>query len=140
LGGARGVLARAADGTPLEDDVARLVELDTVEPAVALEALAGGPPAELSHVELGAANAWRSVGPMRLWTMGQHRPPAATAGRLDERPALARCIAPVALVATFSRPRQCWVGVEVSEPSADAHVVSPATLDALLERLFAVRR
>jgi hypothetical protein len=135
--GARRGQQRGADETGFEDDVARLADLDPVEPAVALAALAGGPPAEPSHVELGAANAWRSVGPMRLWTRGQDRPPAPTAARLSERPTLARCIAPVALEVTFSRPRECWIGVEVSEPSADGHVVSRATLDAMIERLFA---
>jgi hypothetical protein len=105
-----------------------------------LAALAGGPPADLRHVEVGAANAWRSVGPLRLWTRGQDRPPAAAAARLNERPALARCIAPVALEVTFGRPRECWIGVEVSEPSADGHVVAPATLDAIIERLFAEGR
>jgi hypothetical protein len=136
--GARRAQEDAPEERRLEDDVARLAELDPVEPAVALAALAGGPPAELRHVELGAANAWRSVGPMRLWTKGDSRPPASTAARLHERPTLARCIAPVALEVTFGRPRECWIGVEVSEPSADGHVVAPATLDAMIERLFAV--
>ncbi len=137
--GARRAHEPAAE-TRFEDDVARLVELDPVEPAVALATLAGGVPAELRHVELGAANAWRSVGPMRIWTSGEKPPSAATAARLDERPTLARCIAPVALEVTFSGPRECWIGVEVSEPSDDGHVVAPETLGAMIERLFALVR
>lgn len=123
-----------------EEDVARVAELDPVEPALALVTLAGGTPSEMDHVEVGAAGAWKSVGPMRIWTRGQNPPTAAAAVQLDERPTLARCIAPVALEVTFSRPRECWIGVEVSEPCADGHVVDPATLDAIIERLFGVGR
>lgn len=136
--GARRAPERAADHARFEEDVARVAELDPVEPAVALATLAGGPPTELSHVELGACNAWRSVGPMRLWTRGQDPPGAGEVARLSERPTLARCIAPVALEVSFSRPRECWVGVEVSEPSAEGHVVAATTLTAMIERLFAV--
>ena len=136
--GARRAREPAADRRRFEDDVARVAELDPVEPEIALTALAGGRPAQLDHVELGAANAWQSVGPLRLWTMGQDPPGGdEVLARLSERPTLARCVAPVAIEVTFSRPRECWIGVEVSEPSGEVHRVATATLGAMLEGLFA---
>ena len=132
--GARGA---PADREGFEKDVARVAQLDPAEPALALETLAGETPADLDHVELGAANAWQSVGPLRVWTRGEDPPAAAEVlARLDERPALARCVAPVALEVTFRRPRECWIGVEVSEPAGDGHVVAAASLGAMIERLF----
>ncbi len=140
--GARRAHERAGEPAQFEEDVARVAALNPVEPALALATLAGGPPSEVSHVELGAANAWQTVGPLRLWTRGQDRPspPWTMVARLRERPALSRCIAPVALEVAFERPRECWIGVEVSTRSADGHVVAPMTLTAVLERLFGVER
>jgi hypothetical protein len=120
--------------------VVRAAALDTAEPAVALRALAGGEPVELGHIELGAANAWRSVGPLRLWQRGDARPPGAIAEQLRDHPALACCRKPVALEVAFRGPRECWLGVEVSEPTADGHVVAPARVERLLGRLLAVAR
>ena len=132
--------ARRASGEAeaFEDDVVRVAELDLHEPAVALATLAGRPPAELNHVELGAANAWQSVGPLRLWTCGQDGPPADLAAGLAAHPALARCTAPVALEVAFDHPRECWIGVEVSQPAGDGHVVDVATVTATLDKLFSV--
>lgn len=126
------------DGASFKDAVAGIAEQDPSDPRRALAQLAGGPPAGLVHVELGAANAWRSVGPMRLWAPGETSAPASIAGRLRERPDLALCRAPVALAVAYDRPRSCWFGVEVSTPSGQEHAVAPATVDALLDRLFAV--
>jgi hypothetical protein len=135
--GARRSEEELGDHAAFEDDVVRIAELDPSDPARALSTLAGGPPAAACHIELGAANAWRSVGPMRLWTDTEGQAAGAVAARLDERPALARCVAPVALEVAFAHPRECWIGVEVSTPSAGAHAVDPADVQALLDRLLA---
>jgi hypothetical protein len=135
--GARRAQGPVREDARFEEDVARLAALDPAAPAAALAALAGGPPAELDHVELGAANAWRSVGPLRLWSRGAAPAHGAVAGRVRDHPRLARCHVPVALEVGFSRPRECWFGVEVSEPSGDEHLVAPATVERMLARLFA---
>ena len=131
-----GARRSADDARAVEDDVVRVAALDPDAAAVALATLAGGPPEELCHVELGAANAWQSVGPLRLWTRGQSRGPAAVDAGLEAHPALARCVAPVALEVAFERPRECWIGVEVSQPTDDGHVVAVPTVTAMLDRLF----
>jgi hypothetical protein len=61
---------RAGDPAAFTAGVVAVAAGDSADPLVALAALAGGPPEELDHLELGAANAWRSVGPLRLWTRG----------------------------------------------------------------------
>ncbi len=126
--------------TGFEDDVVRVAALESLDPALALATLAGGRPANVSHIELGAANAWQSVGPMRLWTRGRGVSTGTIAARLNKHPALARCIAPVALEVAFNRPRECWIGVEISEPHADGHVVAPVKIEAMLERLLHLER
>ena len=135
--GARRARGQEGEDARFEEDVARLAAQDPAGPAAALALLAGGPPAELDHVELGAANAWRSVGPLRLWTRGQDAPHGAVAGGLRDHPRLARCHVPVALEVGFTRPRECWIGVEVSEPSDGDHLVAPATVERRLTRLLA---
>jgi len=124
----------ARDVADFEDRVARIAEQGAAGPAEALAALAAGPPAVAAHIELGAANAWRSVGPLRLWAAG-----ADPAGPVEElllrRPDLARCAFPVALVLTYDQPRVCWAGIEVSEPSATENVLTPARVAAVLRRL-----
>jgi hypothetical protein len=116
-----------------EAAVARVVALDPDDPALALATLAGGEPGELDHVELGAANAWQSVGPLRLWIRGEPPPPAT---RLGDHPALALSPVPVALEAAFRTPRECWLGVELSEPSGAEYVLAAEAVDAVLARLF----
>jgi hypothetical protein len=133
-----GARRTSGEAEAFEDDVVRLTALNPAEPEVALATLAGGPPAELDHVELGAANAWQSVGPLRLWTRGQSRLGTSVAAGLDDHPALARCSATVALEVAFASPRECWLGVEVSERSADGHTVAVARVTAMVERLFGV--
>jgi hypothetical protein len=120
----------------LEDAAARLGQSGSADPALALEHLAGGAPSEIDHVELGAANAWRSVGPLRLWTRGEDPQAGRVAALLAERPELRVCAAPVALEVSFRQPRSCWIGREVSDPAGDGHVVDVARVEALLQRLF----
>jgi hypothetical protein len=130
--------ARRAQGEPADFE-ARAVDVavsDRADPALTLAVLAGGPPAELEHVELGAANAWRSVGPLRLWTRGEPHVAGTLAARLRDHPGLARCEVPVALAIAFRRPRECWIGVEVSEPRPDGHVVVAAKVERLLTALL----
>ena len=126
----------AAIPRAFEATVAALGEEDPPDPRVALARLAGGPPSEPDHVELGAANAWRSVGPLRLWTQGEPPAPLGLAARLAAHPALARCTRPVALEVAFRRPRECWLGVEVSTRVGGVHVVDPAGVEALVARLL----
>jgi hypothetical protein len=136
--GARRTAGPAGEPDDLEAAAVRVAELDTPDPALALAALAGGDPVDVDHVELGAANAWRSVGPLRLWDRDGSRASGAVAERLSDHPTLARCVKPVALEVGFRGPRECWLGVEVSEPTADGHVVTAAKVESLLERLLAL--
>lgn len=127
----------ADDDAAFADAVARIADREPFAPRVALEALAGGPPVRPEHAELGAANAWKSVGPLRLWDGEDALPSRDVDELLRDRLDLARCVAPVALEITFAGPRQCWVGIEVSVPSADGHVVQAEALKRLLGGLFA---
>ncbi len=135
--GARRTQGLRGEHERFEAAVARLATLDAAGPAAAIAALAGGLPAELDSIELGAANAWQSVGPLRLWTREEAPTVAGLAARLGDHPALARCVAPVALEVAFRRPRACWIGVEVSEPSTSQHVVTASAVEEVLTRLFA---
>lgn len=123
------------DGAAFEEAVTGLAAREPAGPAEALARLAGGPPESPGHVELGAANAWQSVGPLRLWSAGEGAP-GPTAGLLRDRSDLVRCVAPVALEVAFDGPRPCWIGIEVSERTRDGHALLPARLEALLARLF----
>ena len=128
---------RAGDPAAFTAGVVAVAGADSPDPLVALAALAGGPPGDVDHLELGAANAWRSVGPLRLWTRGDDVVELGLQARLSEHPTLARCVAPVALAVAFRRPRECWLGVEVSTPSDGRHVVHAATVEQLAQRMFA---
>jgi hypothetical protein len=82
-------------------------------PSRALELLASGPLGPAVRAELGAVNAWRSVGPVALELDAQ---PAAVERALAGRPQLASCRAPVALEVVHAQPREAWWAVEVSGP------------------------
>lgn len=134
--GARRARSTEVEDPSFEDAVARVARMNPSEPAVALSVLAGGPPSELDHVEIGAANAWHSVGPLRLWTRGEGHVRRSVQSLLDEHPALRLCSRPVAIEAAFSHPRACWLGIEVSRPSGDRHAVEGASVEATLSRVF----
>lgn len=138
--GARRAQELAGEHAKFEESVVRVAALNPADPALALATLAGGTPTELDHVELGAANAWQSVGPLRLWAGGEAPASGAVAAGLRGNPALARCIVPVALEVSFRRPRACWIGVEVSKPSTDGHTVKASIVETVLSRLFAAAR
>jgi hypothetical protein len=131
---------RDGGAAAFEASVERVATLDRPDPLSALAALAGGEPAGLEHAELGAANAWQSVGPLRLWTRGGPETAVAISERLRDHPALARCAVPVALEIAFRRPRECWIGMEVSEPSGAEHVVAAETVEALLAAVLSTGR
>ena len=134
--GARRASERASEHEDFEAAVARVGQLDTADPLTALATMAGGDPVDPAHIELGAANAWRSVGPLRLWDRDDARARGPVAERLGRHPALARCVKPVALEVAFLGPRECWLGVEVSEPTAGGHVVDAASVETRLGRLL----
>jgi hypothetical protein len=138
--GARRAKLAGDEATSFEDCAARVAGLDPDEPALALAELAGGTPSGLDHVELGAANAWQSVGPLRLWTRGKGRVPRPVQARLDGHPALRLCSRPVAIEVAFSGPRACWIGIEVSSPSGHRHAVEGAAVEAVLSRLGITNR
>ena len=128
---------RESDVEAFAHGVVRAVGPAPWKPAAALAALAGGAPSLPAEIELGAANAWRSVGPLRLWTGGEGRAPGDIASLLGARPELAVCRVPVALEVAFAAPRSCWVGVEVSERTPAGHAVSASRVAALLDGLLA---
>jgi len=134
--GARRTSEQTGEPENFEAAVVQVAELDTADPLFALAALAGGEPVEPTLIDLGAANAWRSVGPLRLWDRAGSRASETVAVRLSNHPTLARCKKPVALEVAFRGPRECWLGVEVSEPTADGHVVAAARVEMLLGRLL----
>lgn len=85
-------------------------------PATALEVLAGGALGPAVRAELGAVNAWRTVGPLPVRL-------DATADDLAQdlaaRPDLAHCPHPVALEVVYEANREAWWAIEVSEPVAE---------------------
>ena len=130
-----GARRRRGDDADFEEAVAGLAAREPAGPADALARLAGGPPAAPEEVELGAANAWHSVGPLRLWSAGE-RVPGPPADLLRDRPDLVHCVAPVALEVAFAGPRPCWIGIELSVRTPDGHALELPRLEALLARLF----
>lgn len=132
---------RAQDGddeaSAFEAAAAGLAGTPPSDPLEALARLAGGSPGLPDHFELGAANAWRSVGPLRLWSRGGEPPLGRVGPLLDGRPDLRACSAPVALAVGFEQPRSCWIGRELSRPDGDRHLVDAAAVEAVLAGLFA---
>jgi hypothetical protein len=112
------------------------------EPAtVGLMALLGSTPeGELESADLGAVNAWMSVGPEALWRRGEAYSSAAVDSALESRPDLVRCTHPVA--AEFSVPGQppCWVAIFVSTPQGEVHQLDRERLHALLMKVTGASR
>ena len=115
----------------VEESAVRIAAESPSDPAVALAGLAGGAPSGLASVEIGAVNAWKSVGPLRLWSAGDPGPGDVEA-LLDGRPDLRSCSVPVALEVAWREPRECWLGREISRPLGDVHVVERGAVEALL--------
>ena len=130
---------RRPSGDPgFAEHAARTALGDPEDAQDALAGLAGGAPAGLAAIELGAANAWRSVGPLRLWSPAEPWAPEALPRRLSGHPALEHCHVPVALEVAFGGPRECWIGVEVSRPEGRGHRVRASRVQTLVSELLAV--
>jgi hypothetical protein len=101
----------------------------------ALVALLGATPSpDLERAELGAVNAWASVGPEVLWRNGDAWTPQDLDALVAGRPDLCVCARPVAVELVVSRPRACWVGVVVSNGPGPDHHLDRQALDAVLRR------
>jgi hypothetical protein len=118
--------ARFARGRPPLRELAARADWS---PSQALRALAGGPLGPPVRAELGAFNAWRSLGPLRL-ALDATAPAVRQA--LARRPDLAHCPRPVALEIAHDRPREAWWAIEVSVPRDAAHAVSADRVAQLL--------
>jgi len=117
--------AHRAEAEPAAERVLRTVPST---PDAALAALLGEPAAEtIEAAELGAVNAWMSVGPLPLWERGGTVDFAA----LDARPDLLACTHPVALEFRLGGPRPQWAAVVVSSLDGSVHRID-------LDRLAAV--
>ena len=89
-------------------------------PSHVLETLAGGPLGPAARAELGAVNAWHSVGPLRL---ALNASVSVVGDALLSRVDLLRCSHPVALEVTHVQPREGWWAIEVSEREGATRVV-----------------
>jgi hypothetical protein len=89
----------------------RLLEAAPADPVGLLEAAAGGPLGPVSFAEVGAVNAWRSIGPQIVW---RRDCPIDVATSLRRRPDLMSCRFPVAVEFAADTPRPVWLAVEVS--------------------------
>nr|CTQ98447.1 hypothetical protein [Kibdelosporangium sp. MJ126-NF4] len=116
------------------DAVSRVVaDPGTRDVEASLLALLGSTPSsELEFVDLGAVNAWRSIGPERLWQRGAAPTAQATDSVLARRPDLAGCPHPLAVELGVTIPRPCWVGVYVSPASGPVHRLVTDVLDRVV--------
>jgi hypothetical protein len=89
-------------------------------PSQLREAVVGGPLGSALRAELGAINAWRSVGPLQLALDASI---SAVRDALSGRVDLLRCSHPVALEITHRQPREGWWAIEVSDREGTTHVV-----------------
>lgn len=101
-----------------------------------LALLGTAPAADVELVELGAVNAWWSVGPELLW----HREDEALTGRalvskLAHRPDLTSCAHPVAVELAVTNPWPCWIGVYVSTASGPVHHLDYKRLNDVVGRV-----
>jgi hypothetical protein len=82
----------------------------------------------IESADLGAVNAWMSVGPERLWRRGD---PVVTP-LLDGRPDLMICTHPVAVEYSLSGNQVQWAAVILSEPDGSAHRLNAGKLAAAM--------
>jgi hypothetical protein len=108
---------------------------------VGLTALLGATPeGEVASADLGAVNAWMSVGPESLWRRGDAFSGAAVDSAVDRRPDLVTCTHPVAVEFSISGPRQCWVAIFVSTPQGDGHHLDRRRLHEVLAAVTGMSR
>lgn len=90
----------------------------TPELETGLLVLLGAPPGDRARfAQLGAVNAWQSVGAENLWREGETYSPAGVEQILDRRPDLAStCAQPVAVEFGLSGDLPAWIAFMVSEP------------------------
>jgi hypothetical protein len=101
-------------------------------PSYALKALAGGSLGPAVRAELGAVNAWHSVGPLPV---ALDVDAAAVASALRCRADLALCDHPVALEVVHEGPRPAWWAIEVSSKAAGGHQVHAHRVAYLLSSM-----
>jgi hypothetical protein len=96
---------------------------------------------ELDLVEVGAVNAWRSIGPQMIWCSGQ----LGHLGQLDaalavlhERSDLLGCGKPVAVEFVAYSPRPHWIGVYVSKEQDGQRRLDEAALGELLAAVLPI--
>lgn len=101
----------------------------------ALLALLGAEPSlEPDFAEVGAVNAWASIGPLRVWRAGEAFAPTVVDELLAARPDLTQCAHPVAVELAADHPRPCWVGITVSTPTGSGHRLDRGALGDVLAR------
>jgi hypothetical protein len=105
-------------------------------PTQALKILVGDSLGAPLRAELGAINAWRSVGPLPL---ALDAVAAAIESKLLERADLMFCGHPVALEVQFESPRRAWCAIEVSARHGDKHVVDVDEVAGLLRSVSRTR-
>lgn len=101
--------------------------------------LSAEPRAELAFVEVGAVNAWRSVGAEEIWHADRPVPVRRSVRRLRQRPDLLLCPHPVAVEFAGLRPRPHWIGVTVSTPEGPRHRLNQTGLTRLLTTVIGAR-
>lgn len=125
--GSAGALAGARRAQAvLSAPVARPVE------AALLALLGAMPDPAPEFADLGAVNAWASVGPLTLWRRDEALTPVVVDRALALRPDLTECAHPVAVEVAVTEPRPCWIGVTVSTRTGSVHLLDRDFLDAVL--------
>jgi len=106
----------------------RLLAAPAVDPAGLIDAAAGGPIGPVSFAEVGAVNAWRSVGPQIVW----RRDCGIDVAALHRRPDLTSCRRPVAVEFSADLPRPLWLALEISRPEGNRHLLDEHRLGEYL--------
>jgi hypothetical protein len=115
----------------------RQMALGQVVEAGLLALLGAAPATDVEFVELGAVNAWLSVGPEVLWQRGDEALTAQTlVSKLAHRPDLTSSAHPVAVELAVTNPRPCWIGVYVATRSGPIHQLDYERLADVLSRVI----
>jgi len=111
-----------------------LAGLEGILPRATEPLLAGDP----AWLELGVVNAWRSVGSQVLWRAGEPPPNEGTFRRAlrARRQLLAPQANPLALEFAFTDPLPHWLGMPVSKPAREGHVLDLSAALTLSEVLL----
>ena len=101
-----------------------------------LALLGSMPGTDLDYVELGAVNAWHSIGPEPLWRPGMVLTADAAESVPLRRPDLASCSHPLAVELGTMNPQPCWIGINVSTGTGPVHQLDPHLLNNVLSSLI----